>query len=108
MILIYCLLVLFGTFRIIERKSADSTWFFLAWALVASSGQLILMIVLGVFGLLRPVPMIVCAAGVALGSLFIPDFATAKSAPSKSEGLRGQTRREFGQLCRVSQILHLH
>ena len=70
MILVYCLLVLFCAYRIVERKSGDLAYFLLAWSLVAAAFHLILMIVLGQFGLLRPVPMIVCAGGVALGSLF--------------------------------------
>ena len=70
MILIYSLLVLFCTFRIVERKSGDSAWFILAWALVATSFHLVLMIVLGVFGFLRPVPLVVCAAGITLATLF--------------------------------------
>jgi hypothetical protein len=39
---------------------------------------------------------------------FIPDFAVQNPPRSESEGLRGQNRREFGQLCRVTQILQLH
>jgi hypothetical protein len=41
-------------------------------------------------------------------TFLIPDFAVQNPPRSESEGLRGQTRQEFGQLCRVTQILHRH